>query len=164
MTMTHSPGFSLRIFSRISMPSASGSLRSRSMTSWLPRRIASRPPLPVMETSTVCCLSLRMVLHALQMAASSSMIRILPGSMGQIFLFHWEKAGSLEQGNPYAETCSPVRGTLHQDVSAVALNDAEAHREAHPGALGLGGKERLEDPVQIFHRYSATRVLNFRDL
>src|SRR5439155_1904861 len=47
------------------------------------------------------------------------------------------------------EGAADARTALHVDLAAVVLHDAVHKGQAQPGAVGLGGEERLEDVAEI---------------
>src|SRR4029453_6703057 len=55
---------------------------------------------------------------------------------------------------------APAHLALDLDRAAVALHDAEAHREPEtgPAHVRLGRKERLEDPVDMLRRDPRSRI------
>ncbi len=73
---------------------------------------------------------------------------------------------------PMPRKLQPERGAhadlaLHMDLAGVFLHDAVAHRQAQPGALvlpslrlGLGGKERVEDAMQVIAFDACAEVLH----
>ena len=72
---------------------------------------------------------------------------------GQHFLLGGPRRCLFGQGRQVnVESRARSRGGVHQDQAAQAGDDAVDHGKAHTGAFsfGFGGKERVEDPGQVF--------------
>src|SRR6266849_239667 len=77
---------------------------------------------------------------------------------------YWrDYSGSRDQRYQRRKCRAFARGAFDLDGTAVAGDDAVTDRQTESGshALGLGGKERFKDPLQVFRPDAASRIADF---
>src|SRR5712671_5084879 len=67
------------------------------------------------------------------------------------------------QGERHRERAAPARLAAHRDAAAVAFDDPVDDGEAQPGAVGLGGEERVEDAGQVVSRDPLSGILHLQE-
>src|SRR3990172_6940825 len=132
--ITSTSGATVFVALRSSRPLSPGILRSASTRSTPPALSCSSPAWPSEATTTRYPSRFSVRSRLSRTAGSSSATRRVGASAIVVIL----------EGEANRERGTPIGGVAPPDLAAVLLDDLPADGEAPPGALGLGGEERLE--------------------